>query len=361
MEISVETDERRITDIQEENMAVTLAIWVLLGAIGMGLMLYTASNKTIVIMDNADTHIDRIVEEGGVLTQNKLVFLKNTLAAPRTIYIPLERTVQAEDVVVENRYREKELWIYIKGAEASYYEENGISGDISPIVSGSSESQRGSVILKMQMNRVLEYYTTMENGQMTISFKEPHEAYKYLVVIDPMGGGEEMGSILRGYAEKTLTLQIANLISEKLQRSDIKLYFTRTKDESMTKEERIGLVEAVDADLYIRICAGSRDGDPSVYGISALYNEEYYIPELSNVDLADALTRSVTIASGNRALGLFAADEDSILQDITTTGAQINVGYLTHPTEGELLGQEEYRNKLAQGIADAITEVCADE
>lgn len=361
MEVSMETDERRLVSPQEENMTVTLAIWILMGVISMGCMLYTASHKTIVIMDNADTRIDQIVGEEGVLAKNSLVFLQGTQRVPRTMYIPLEKTVQAEDVVVENRYREKELWIYIKGAGASFYEQNGIYGDLSPIMSGNSESQRGSVILKMQMDRVLEYYTTMEDERITISFKEPHDAYKYLVVIDPMGGGTEMGSILRGYAEKTLVLQISRLLSEKVERTDIKLYFTRTEDESVTKEERVELVKAVDADFYIRICAGTDTGDNSAYGISAFYNEEYYIPELGNIDLADALTRSVTIAAGNRALGLFAADEDNILQDITTVGAQINVGYLTHPVEGELLGLEEYRNKLAQGIADAIMEVCADE
>lgn len=351
--------------IQEINMILTLAIWIVLGISGMYYMLYTASHKTIVIMDNASTRIDQIVGEQqgeeGIAAQNNLIFLSNMKTVPSTIYIPLERTVQAEDVVVENRYREKELWIYIKGTGAAFYEENGIYGDISPILSGNSESQRGSVILKMQMNRVLEYYTTMEDELMTITFKEPHDAYSYIVVVDPMGGGAEMGSSLRGYAEKTLALQIANLISEKVQQSDIKLYFTRTEDVNVTREERVELVEAVGADLYIRICANADDEDASNYGISAIYNEEYYIPEFGNADLADALTRSVTIASSNRALGIFAADEDSILQDIAVPGAQINVGYLTHPMEGELLGQEEYRKKLAQGIADAIMEVCTNE
>lgn len=357
----METVGRRIVSPQEANIAVTLVIWILLGTVSMGCMLYTASHKTIVIMDNADTRIDQMVGEDGILAKHSLVFLKATQTVPLTMYIPLEKSVQAEDVVVENRYQEKELWVYIKGAGASFYEQNGIYGDLSPIVSGSSESQRGSVILKMQMDRVLEYYTTMEGERITISFKEPHDAYRYLVVIDPMGGGAEMGSILRGYAEKTLALQISRLLSEKVERTDIKLYFTRAEDEGMTKEERVGLVKAVDADFYIRICAGTDTGDASAYGISAFYNEEYYIPELGNIDLADALVRSVTIASGNRALGLFAADRDSILQDITTVGAQINVGYLTHPIEGELLGQEEYQNKLAQGIADAIMEVCTNE
>lgn len=373
MMVNVETEEvseieeiKQIKEIsiQEANMILTLALWIVLGIGCMSYMLYVASHKKIVIMDNANTSIDQIVgEQQGeevIPSQNSLFLLSDVRGASSTIYIPLEKKVQAEDVVVENRYREKALWIYIRGTGADFYENNGIYGDISPILTGSSEAGRGSIILKMQMDRVLEYYTTMEDGLMTITFKEPHDAYKYIVVIDPMGGGMEMGAILRGYAEKTLALQVADLLAEQVQREDIKLYFTRTEDINVTKEERVELVNAVGADMYIRICANA-DEDASLYGISAFYNDEYYIPEFSNIDLADALTRCVTIASGNRALGLYAADEDSILQDITVAGAQINVGYLTHPAEGELLGLEEYQKALAQGIADAIMEVCKDE
>lgn len=361
---SIEINGCKTFNLQEVNIMVTLVIWILLGAMGMYGMLYTASHKTIVIADNADARIDEIVDgqpgEGEILEQNNLIFLKNANVKASTIYIPLDKAIQAEDVVVENRYREKELWIYIQDTGADFYEENGIYGDLSPILSGSCKSQRGSVILKMQMNRVLEYYTTMEDDLMTITFKEPHDAYDYVAVIDPMGGGAEMGAILRGYAEKTLALQIANMVPDYLERSDIKIYFTRTEDVDVSREERLALAEAVDADLYIRICAGA-DEDVSRYGISALYNEDYFIPQCGNVELADALTRSVTIASGNRALGLFAAGEDSILQELTIAAAQINVGYLTNSTEGELLGWEEYRQKLAKGIADAITEVCTNE
>ncbi len=356
--------EIRESGLREMNMALTLAIWILLSIAGMSCMLYAASRKAIVIRDHVGSGMGEMAEglqgDDVFLEQDSLIFLEGERAGQYAIYIPLEKKLQAEDVTVENRYRDRELWIYIQGAGADFYKQNKIYGDVSPILSGKVQARRGGIILKMQMERVLEYYTTMEDELLTITFKNPHDAYRYVAVIDPMGGGAEMGYILRGYAEKALALQIANLLPECLQRSDIRLYFTRTEDAEASKEERLALAEAVDADFYVRICAGL-DEDASRYGVSAVYNAEYFIPKPGNVELADALARSAAMASGNRALGLFAAEKDSILQDVTVAAAQINVGYLTNPAEGELLGWAEYRRKLAQGIADAIAEVCPNE
>jgi N-acetylmuramoyl-L-alanine amidase len=97
--------------------------------------------------------------------------------------------------------------------------------------------------------------------------------------------------------------------------------------------------------------------DEQQYGICGWYNELYYIPEFGNVELADIVTKNVTIASGNRAVGLKAADEESILQDIRVPAAEIDLGYLTNSQERSLLSQSAYREKLADGIADAIREV----
>lgn len=359
MEKTKQIDHRKL------NMAVTLVEWTLLCAVCMWAMLYVALHKTIVI--SGEVRDQMAVETDGeqesyIGGRTELAFLQQPGSEGR-IHIPLARNTKADNVVVESRYMDRELWIYIEGADGSYYAENEIEGDVSQIVSGYCEVQRGRVILKLQMDDVWEYYSTMEyysssagDQSMVISFLEPQEVYSQIVVIDPIGGGHERGSVYRGYAEKTLSLQIASLVAERLQQSDIKLYFTRQEDVEVSEEERLGLIEAVNADLYIRIAAGS-DEDASLYGIQGLYNEEYFIPDFGNVEWTDILTRNVTIASSNRAVGLFPAGSGSILHEITVPAAQINVGYLTNEQEAELLGHAAYREKLAQGIADAIVEV----
>lgn len=353
-------------DSRKVNMIVTLILWTILCVACMVLMLYVARTKTIVVADEIPGQLALSVADGqtGIVRSSRELSFRQQDGNEGSIRIPLARSIEAENVVVENHYLNQELWIYIEDAEERYYEENDIVGDVSPVVYGYCEGQRNGVILKLRMNGVWEYYSNMEYGTlvsgsdniMVISFRDPHEVYGQIVVIDPMGGGSEEGSLYRGYAEKTLALQIARTIPEKLEQSDIRLYFTRQEDVAVSEETRMGLAEAVNADMYIRIEAGE-DEDTSRYGVAGFYNEEYYIPGVGNVQIADALTRNVTIASSNRAVGIFPAEEDSILQRLTVPAAQINVGYLTNEQEAALLGREVYRDKLAQGIADAIEEI----
>lgn len=344
--------------LEKVNMIFTVVFWVAISLISMGLMYYVSSRKTIVISDTKNDSIEITAENSGTENQgsyNKLI-LNNLDGMAGEFGILLEKGMKAENVVIENRYTEKELRIYIKGADVEFYAENAVFGDISSIVQGECEPIKDGVILNFKMDGIYEYHTTMNDNMMTVSFEDPDKIYGLVVVIDPMGGGREDGNVLRGYAEKTLALQIAEKIPEKISDQGICIFLTRTDDVYVSEKERIAFVNDCMADLYIRIGVSS-DNDENAYGISGIYNEEYFIPEFGNVELADTLTRNVTIAAGNRAVGLIPAGEGSILSNLKIPAAQINVGYFTNTKESALLSKDEYREKLAQGIADAITEV----
>lgn len=351
-------------DYQKENKIITLVLWLLVCGVSIAAMLYVASHKTIVIADvqsgGQSLNAEEVVDATDAIKVSYPLMLKKDALTDGSFSIPLEAEIKAEKVVVENRYWDKEIWIYIQGAEEGFFAENIIHGDTGHIIKGDCEVQRNRLILKMQMDSIFEYRTIMDGNEMVLTFEEPKAVYEHVIVIDPAYGGDETGTIMRGYAEKILTMQIADMLPGKVDSEGVKLYFTRREDETVSREERVVLAEELDADLYIRISAKG-DEDAGKYGISACYNENYFIPEFGNVQLADVLTRCVTVASSNLAEGVITAEEESILQDLSMPAAQINVGYLTHPVEGELLGTAEYREKLAQGIADAIMEVCADE
>lgn len=344
--------------LEKVNSIFTVVFWISMSFISLISMYYVASRKTIVISDTKNDSIEIAAgnseaENNG--SYNKLL-LNNLKGMPGEFGIPLEKGIKAENVVIENCYTEEELRIYIKGADVEFYAGNAVFGDITFISQGECEHIKDGVILTFKMDGVYEYHTTMNDDIMTVSYEKPDEIYKMVVVIDPMGGGSENGNMLRGYAEKTLALQVAEKIPEKISNQDICVFLTRTDDVDVSEKERIAFVNDCGADLYIRIGV-SNDHDENAYGISAIYNEEYFIPEFGNVELADALTRNVTIASGNRAVGLMPADKESILSYLTIPAAQVNVGYFTNTKEAVLLSKDEYREKLAQGIADAIAEV----
>lgn len=330
-------------DNRKLNMRITLVIWCILCGISMAGMLVVASDKTIVIEDAAQKQEalpSDSLQAGAVW--GAMLEPEEDSSYDRQLCIPIEEGTKAEQVIVENKYMERELWIYIKKAEEEFYQQNNITGDCTPIKKCWYEVQEDGLLLKMRMDTVWEYHSTMEGNNLKIAFSNPHENYKQLVVLDPVGED---------------ALQVAKLVQKKLEQPEIKLYITGNEDADTSLESSLALVQAVEPDLFLQIGVSENEQDVTQYGIQSYYNDEYYIPEFGNVEWADVVTKKVTSAAINRALGLFPVSEDNILKLLDMPAAAISVGFVTNEQERLLLKQESYREKLAEGIAEAILEV----
>lgn len=336
-------------------MLITLVLWIILCIAAMVVMLQLSAHKTIVIADVPQDQPGLVADAAHV---EHTLTLHQTENAGGRFMIPLPGGVRAEDVIIENRYMERELWIRIQCEDAQFYAENEVSGDISAILGGRYEIQPDSVLLKFSMESLQEYISTMDDNILEVAGCKPKDIYPFIVVIDPVGGGRENGLCSYVYREKELALQIAKLIQRDCTLPNVKLYFTRTEDVEVSAEERTDLAGNVDADLYIRIGAAENPAEEGIYGIQSYYNEEYFIPGFGNVDLADIVTKAVTIAASNRALGLIPAGKDSILKELNIPAVQLSVGYLSNDKERNLLQQETYLEKVAEGIINAIKESC---
>lgn len=343
--------EAKQRDLGKENMLITLVLWIILCIIAMTVMLQLSAHKTIVITDMPQNQAGL---ESTVRTDYALQL--NETDSDGSFVIPLPQNVRAEDVIMENRYMERELWIHIQGENTQFYAQNAVSGEISAILEGRYEIQPDGVLLKFTMEKLQEYRSTMNDNVLEVAGCRPEEMYPFIVVIDPVGGGSESGLCSYVYREKELALQIAKLVQRDCALSDVKLYFTRTEDVEVSVEERTALARDVGADLYIRIGAAENPAEEGIYGIQSYYNEQYFIPDFGNVDLADIVTKAVTVAASNRALGLIPAEEDSILREINIPAVQLSVGYLSNDKERNLLQQEAYLEKVAEGIINAIDE-----
>ena len=342
---------------QQQNSRITLILWLLLGGLSFGIMLWVAAHKTVVISSLSQ-------EQGGLVTENQAerahemqLTMTEDRKADREICIPLEAGTKAENVVVENHYMEKELWIYVQNGRKAFYREHQLTGDFSLVVNGICEAQNEGVLLRLSMKEILEYHNTLEEGTLRIDFVNPRENYDRIVVLDPVGGGSEKGVTASGCEEKAIALEVARQTAQLMEGSKVKIYLTRTEDADVAQEARRSFADWVDADLYLEIGLSADYEDDSAYGIRAEYNDQYYLPDFGNVQWADCVTRQVTVAASNRAIGLFPAVEDDVLWQLKIPAARISLGYVTNSSERQLLEQESYQKKLAEGIAEAISEV----
>ncbi|MCI8614998.1 MAG: hypothetical protein HFJ01_07840 [Lachnospiraceae bacterium] len=280
--------------------------------------------------------------------------------------IPLPEECKAEDIVIENYYMNQELCILVGTADADFYEANAISGNLDMVKKGLCEAanegtDEKGVKLRFSLTGIFEYHTILENHDLYVNFLSPREMYDKIVVIDPYGGGSNAGNEGNGLSEKDITLQVAKKIKEKLDESDIKVYYTRMDDSNPGEEDRVRLANETRADMYIRIQVDANE-DSSVYGATTIYNEDYFIPGFGSVELADILEREVVTSIKGKALGLTGAEEeDYAVRSITVPAAAVKVGCLTNKQEAILLGREEYQDKIADGICNAVQKVYEDK
>ncbi len=334
--------------------------------IAMCLVLYFSINKKIEITNVGQDSVERAAgedpaEEGS--DRNRLLFEES---AEPTDYlcIPLTDKIDAEDIVIENHYMDSELIVQVGKADEDFYRTRALTGNRQCITDGFFEPYGDGIRLRFRMDGIYEYRTVLENSNLYISFLNPRELYEKIVVIDPGCGGSDAGfSVMtedgsgnppRELTEKEITLDVARKLKDLLETGKIKAYYTRMDDVNPPEMLRVRLANETHADMYI-VIGTDEQTDESVYGISAVYNDAFFIPGFGSIELADTLLRNVTVEARDRALGLVKAPTaDYCLRHATVPASRINVGCLSNKQEAILLQREDYRQRLAEGIYQGI-------
>lgn len=326
----------------------------------LGIIFYLSANKVITISNVAQDEVQKSEADRIKSEAEEKQILTFVLGKSDTSYlrIPLPEGCKAEDIVIENHYMDQELCVIVKGAEESFYASNAISGNREMITEGKYETQEEGTKLIFQLTGIFEYRTILENNDLYVSFLSPKEVYDKIVVIDPACGGTNSGLVADGLKEKDITLQVAKKLKDKLDNNkDIKVYYTRMDDVNPGEQERVLLANEIRADMYIRIQVDSNE-DTNVYGTTTIYNGDYFIPGFGSVELADALEREVVTSIKGKALGLSEAGaQEYAIRNVTIPAAAVKVGCISNKQEATLLGREEYQQKIADGIYNAIISI----
>lgn len=330
------------------NLTATYIAWLVLYIGCMAVMIFFGFNKTIVIEDSSQVSLVGRETEAEELIDEAALMLRDADGAEGSFFIPIPKEIRAEEIILENRYLNRELCLRLNGNHVEFYKANGINGDILPITQAIVQCNRGSTVVQLKMERIYECQSTLEESALKIVLREPKDIYQRIVVLDPVLFRDETEA-----GNDDITLQIAKAVLEGNSDSESKIYLTRFDERESRSEDILAVLEEVGADFYVRIAIDSIGGG-NEYGIRGIYNEEYFIPDFGNPHLADLLTREVTLSSGNRAVGLESADTDSILRQIVIPAAEVRIGNMSHPKEGYLLRQEAYQRRLAEGITEAI-------
>lgn len=342
--------------MQQKLMKRTAVLVCLFSVAALGLIIGLSTTKVVTITEVAQDEVVRTEntidpQDSSTDPENALTF--DAEAATDYLCIPLPQGSKAEEITIENHYMDQELYVLIQNAQESFYAEHALMGNRTGVEAGFYHETEDGVALIFELTQVYEYRTVFENNELYISFLNPREIYNRIVVIDPSCGGQDRGKEGNGIIEKELTLRIARKLKEKLDESEIKAYYTRMDDVNPAAEQRVALANEVKADMYIAISVDNRE-EEAAYGVSTIYNDQYFIPGFGSVELADLLEKELASEIKTKALGLEKASEESRLRYATVPAAEVRVGCLSNKQEAILLNREDYIEKIANGIYNAI-------
>jgi len=179
-----------------------------------------------------------------------------------------------------------------------------------------------------------------------------------LICIDPGHGGPDPGAVntVLGLFEKDLTLDISKHTAEYLRRAGIEVILTRDNDNELVpgRDDRAEMRARADvanipnAEYLISIHVNSF-WDKEVNGVEV----SYWPGSVRGKALAEHILEAVHIAGGQHKRQVF---EQALLlhsygKMVTVT---VEVAFISNPTDGVLLRQAAWRDKVALGIALGI-------
>jgi N-acetylmuramoyl-L-alanine amidase len=210
------------------------------------------------------------------------------------------------------------------------------------------------------------------------------------VVLDPGHGGRDTGAVgASGVKEKDVTLDVAHRVAPVLATQGVQVVLTRDDDRFVSLEERTARANAFGADLFVSIHCNASEGRGR-RGI------ETYVLDTTRDEIAarvaareNATTQAASAELASILGGMRMADEaqrstrfaqlleraattsvqtkygDAVDGGVHTAGFYVLVGarmpsvlfevsYISNATEEQRLGSVEYRQLLADAIANAV-------
>lgn len=228
----------------------------------------------------------------------------------------------------------------------------------------------------------------------TAATKKTTSAKGKVVVLDAGHGGDDPGAINGSLKEKNIVLSIAQKAGKELQGRGYKVYYTRSKDKFINLRDRTKYANDKAADLFISIhanAAPSKTKAATMRGIETFFlsparsersknaaalENKSDIEEMnyfSKQTFLNFLNREKIIASNKLAIDVqreVLARAKSVSSKASDGGVReapfwvlvgalmpavlLEVGYITHPSEGDLINNSKYQDALANGLADGI-------
>src|SRR5438132_5113846 len=169
------------------------------------------------------------------------------------------------------------------------------------------------------------------------------------VVVDAGHGGKDTGAYRRsGPPEKIATLDVAQRLDRKLRESQMKTVMTRSSDVFISLDERVAIENSQKNAIFVSI----HFNDSRRRGIHGF---ETYYHSGDSFDLANRIQGKLMTIPHSTNRGVHTANF-RVMRLAYYPGVLVECGFLSNRSEGNQARDWEYRELLADRIAEAIVE-----
>jgi N-acetylmuramoyl-L-alanine amidase len=169
------------------------------------------------------------------------------------------------------------------------------------------------------------------------------------VVVDAGHGGKDSGAYRRfGPPEKTVTLDVAQRLERKLRESQIKTVMTRNSDVFIPLDARVAIENTQKNAVFVSIHFND-SRKRRTRGFETYYHSG------ASFDLANRIQQKLMTIPNSANGGVHTANF-RVLRLASCPAVLVECGYLSNRSEGNQARDWEYRELLADRIAEAIVE-----
>src|SRR6266704_127623 len=169
------------------------------------------------------------------------------------------------------------------------------------------------------------------------------------VIVDAGHGGKDSGAYRRsGPPEKNVTLDVAQRLDHKLRESQIKTVMTRDSDVFIPLNDRVAIENNQKNAIFVSI----HFNDSRKRGTRGF---ETYYHSGASVNLANGIQQKLMTIPNSANGGVHTANF-RVLRLANCPAVLVECGYLNNRSEGNQARDSEYRELLADRIAEAIVD-----
>jgi N-acetylmuramoyl-L-alanine amidase len=169
------------------------------------------------------------------------------------------------------------------------------------------------------------------------------------VVVDAGHGGKDSGAFRRyGPPEKMVTLDVAQRLERRLRESQVKTVMTRDSDVFIPLNDRVAMENGQKNAVFVSI----HFNDSRKRGTRGF---ETYYHSGASFDMANRIQQKLMTIPNSANGGIHTANF-RVLRLANCPAVLVECGYLSNRSEGNQARDSEYRELLADRIAEAIVE-----